>query len=465
MSGIGRLLVGLGALALLGAPSAALAAPSVAVAKGKGPKKAAVAQVASALKKALAADGLEIVDAKPAGKKGKVDVKLARAVGATFLVVVDADDAKKKFRAQVEVLRVEDGSSIHSATSDPYAGKADAAKVARALSAGVIAAINDAAAAEEPRAVEAPKPKERPVSKPREEVDEPRRAEPGTTPIASGGDEPDDPEPAPRAVPKDEAKPAPESKAGKGSSGALPMFEVSVGAGTQASTAYTVLVGGTPTALAYTLSPLFLLDVGARVQIPSTALGVELAFSFSPVKFALDTNPPVTPSEPGGSFLELGGAVGWRFWLSGDGTRREGFAIEPLVGLRYESLSVDAQDRAIVLGASAIVPHFGVRALLGVSDALVFGADARLRLPLGYSESGGAVTGESGSGFGLAFGGSARFWIVESFGLGANLTYTYTSISFTGAGTRQLFATDPTLVDASVASSSLRLTVGALIAF
>jgi hypothetical protein len=133
------------------------------------------------------------------------------------------------------------------------------------------------------------------------------------------------------------------------------------------------------------------------------------------------------------------------------------------VGLRLESLSVDPQTPTIVVGQSAVVPHLGVGAAWGLSEALVLGADVRLRLPLGYSES-GATTGDGGSGFGLAFGGSARYWLAQAFGLTAGLTYTYTSVSFSGVGSRQRFASDPIIQDASVASSSLRVSVGALLA-
>jgi hypothetical protein len=203
--------------------------------------------------------------------------------------------------------------------------------------------------------------------------------------------------------------------------------------------------------------------VGLAVFIPSTPLVVEGSFLLSPVTFALDTDPPVTPTEPGGSFLEVGGALGWRLRLSGQDGDRAGFVLEPKVGVRLESLSIDPQTPTIVVGQSAVVPHFGLAATWGLSEALAVGADVRLRLPLGYSES-GAITGQDGSGFGVAFGGSARYWIVPAFGLQAGLTYTYTSVSFSGEGKRQLFDGDPPLIDASVASSSLRLSIGALLA-
>jgi hypothetical protein len=431
-------------LVMSAASTASWAAPTVAVAKGKGPKKAALAQAASALKKELAGEGIEVVDAK-VPKSGKLDVKLARAVGADFLVTVEASDAKKKFRLRAEVLRVEDGETIHSASSEPYSGKAEAAQAARELVPGILEVLK---AATTPRVVEAPTPKPPPDPPPVARV---------TPRDEAGGraSEPGDPERS------DEEPAAPRAASTEG--GSAPWLQLRVGAGTQATSAYTVLVGGAPTALAYTLSPLFLIDVGLEVFIPSLPLVVEASFLMSPVTFALDTDPPVTPTEPGGSFLEVGGAVAWRLRLSGRDGDRAGFVLEPKVGLRLESLSVDPQTPTIVVGQSAVVPHLGVGAAWGLSEALVLGADVRLRLPLGYSES-GATTGDGGSGFGLAFGGSARYWLAQAFGLTAGLTYTYTSVSFSGVGSRQRFASDPIIQDASVASSSLRVSVGALLA-
>lgn len=430
-------------LASTSLPLAVWAAPTVAVAKGKGPKKAALAQVASVLKKELSGEGIEVVDAK-APKSGKLDVKLARAVGAAFLVTLEASDAKKKFRVRAEVLRVEDAETIHSASSEPYSGKAEAAQAARELVPGILEVLRAAAPA---RTVEAPPPKPAPEPPPV------ARVAPRVDATDRSG-EPGDPER------RGDERPAP---AASSAGGATPLLELRVGAGTQATSAYTVLVGGAPTALAYTLSPLFLVDVGLQVFIPSTPLVVEASFLLSPVTFALDTDPPVTPTEPAGSFLEVGGAVAWRLRLSGRDGDRAGFVLEPKLGLRFESLSVDAQTPTIVVGQSAVVPHVGLGATWGLGESLALGADVRLRLPLGYTEA-GATTGADGGGFGLAFGGSARYWLAQAFGLTAGLTYTYTSVSFSGEGDRQRFEGDPVIEDASVASSSLRVSVGALLA-
>jgi len=462
-----------GLLALLVlAPLPALgAAGPVAVAKGKGPTKGAAATIAKALKSELEGAGVDVVDAK-AAKKAKVDVKLAKAVGAKYLVLVDAMPAGKKFKARVSVIDVEDGGSIFSLMSDPYAGKKDAAAVARAVSGDIADAIKSARPGmgsrekrpaidvpdepgddedEEAPAAPAPSPSATPTPAPREEPREPNEPrEPS---------EPTDPTPAVAPAKSEPAEPA------KSTSGVPPtMLELGVGVGSQLSTAYTVLVGGQPTALAYTLSPLLLVSVGGRFQIPSTQLGVEAAFAWAPVKYTLATMPAPTPPNPGGSFLDIGLMVGWRFWLSGDGAHREGFAIEPQAGFRYESLSIDPQEPAIILSHSMIVPTFGIKALYGVSDALVIDAAFRLRLPLGYGES-QKTTGDGGGGFGISIGGGARYWIADMFGIGLDVAYVYNSISFSGAGTRDRFASDPPIVDASVASNSLRLTVGPLVAF
>lgn len=184
-----------------------------------------------------------------------------------------------------------------------------------------------------------------------------------------------------------------------------PMIEIAAGAGTRAVGAYAVVVQGSSTRLAYSLDPLLLIQASARFNVPSTGLGVEASFSFSPVKFDLTKVVPApTPGDPSGSFLGIGGTLYYRLVLSGmNEGKKTGFALEPLAGVMFESFSVTAQSPALVLSSSAIIPHFGARGVLRATDSLELRLDARFRLPLGTSES-PSKTGDPGLGIGLAVG-------------------------------------------------------------
>jgi hypothetical protein len=193
---------------------------------------------------------------------------------------------------------------------------------------------------------------------------------------------------------------------------------------------------------------------------------MHIVFSFSPVKYDLTgVQPPPTPGDPSGSFLGIGGTVYYRLVLSGmNEGKKTGFALEPLAGVMFESLSVTAQTPALVLSSSAIVPHFGARGVFRVIDSLELLLDARFRLPLGTSESPNK-TGDPGLGIGLSIGGGAHLWLTSFLGLGVYAAYEYASVSFSGTGDRQRFMDDPPLVNASVATSALKVNVSALLAF
>lgn len=421
------------ALLLAGPAGAALADPAlILVEKAKGPKGSFCERVEEGAKRTLAGAGLNVQELKL--KKGQDAGALAKAQGAQAWVHLECTAQKKKTTAKVEAFWGADGLSF-AAAAEPYAGKADAERAGAKLAEGVVEGLKRAST---------------PVALPTG----------AAPPPADPTPPPRDPTPAPAPPPVvAEAKPEPKASL-------RPLIEIAAGAGTRAAGAYSVVVGGNSTRLAYNLGALLLIQAAARFNVPSTGLGVEAVFSFSPVKYDLTgVQPPPTPGDPSGSFLGIGGTLYYRLVLSGmNEGKKTGFALEPLAGVMFESLSVTAQTPALVLSSSAIVPHFGARGVLRVTDSLELLLDARFRLPLGTSESPNK-TGDPGLGIGLSVGGGAHLWLTSFLGLGVDAAYEYASVSFSGTGDRQRFMDDPPLVNASVATSALKVNVSALLAF
>lgn len=416
---------------LLLASSAAQADPAlILVEKAKGPKGSFCERVEEGAKKTLAAAGLNVQELKL--KKGQEAGALAKSQGAQAWVHLECTAQKKKTTAKLEAFWGADGLSF-AAAAEPYAGKADAERAGAKLAEGVVDGLKRAST---------------PVALPT-----------ATPPPAAPTPPPRDPTPPPAPAPVAAAKPEPKASQ-------RPMIEIAAGAGTRAAGAYAVVVQGSSTRLAYSLDPLLLIQASARFNVPSTGLGVEASFSFSPVKFDLTKVVPApTPGDPSGSFLGIGGTLYYRLVLSGmNEGKKTGFALEPLAGVMFESFSVTAQSPALVLSSSAIIPHFGARGVLRATDSLELRLDARFRLPLGTSESPNK-TGDPGLGIGLAVGAGAQLWLTSFLGLGLDAAYEYASVSFSGTGDRQRFIDDPPLVNASVATSALKVNLSALLAF
>lgn len=417
---------------LLLASSAAQADPAlILVEKAKGPKGSFCERVEEGAKKTLATAGLNVQELKL--KKGQEAGALAKSQGAQAWVHLECTAQKKKTTAKVEAFWGADGLSF-AAAAEPYAGKADAERAGAKLAEGVVDGLKRAST---------------PVALPAA----------ATPPPATPTPPPRDPTPPPAPAPVATAKPEPKAAL-------RPMIEIAAGAGTRAVGAYAVVVQGSSTRLAYSLDPLLLIQASARFNVPSTGLGVEASFSFSPVKFDLTKVVPApTPGDPSGSFLGIGGTLYYRLVLSGmNEGKKTGFALEPLAGVMFESFSVTAQSPALVLSSSAIIPHFGARGVLRATDSLELRLDARFRLPLGTSESPNK-TGDPGLGIGLAVGAGAQLWLTSFLGLGLDAAYEYASVSFSGTGDRQRFIDDPPLVNASVATSALKVNLSALLAF
>jgi hypothetical protein len=240
------------------------------------------------------------------------------------------------------------------------------------------------------------------------------------------------------------------------------ILQFGLGGGTQVASAYTVVVGSDSTGLAYRLSPLFLVDAKARVRIPPTGLFIAVGADFCRVKYRLETMPPVTPEEPGGWFFSVGGTVGYDISIPlGESLA---LSIAPVIGFSYDALSVSAQEpRTIVMSWGIVDGQAGVEIGARMFDALAIDAVARFGYVFAYGEKPDR-TGEGGKGFDLSVGGRVRYWFIPVLGVYLDAVYEYQRIGFRDKGTRQRFAEDPELVDATIFSADLELTLGAMLA-
>lgn len=411
-------------------PGEAQAQPTVAVAKVTGPRKAAPGPFARGLRKGLADAGAKVVKVGRASVDDDGFTDGAKKVGAEFLVIVRLRYARRKRFVTADLYSVETGERIKRKKSS-YRSKKAASSVGTTVGRAFAAAISEAAAA-------APEPGQAFVP-----------------PVA-----PVEPDPAPVAKVEAPAEDGPGYDLG-GKDDAMLRF--SVGVGTQLSSAYTVAVAGQVTGLAYTLNPLLLMTVGAAVRVPNLDIGAEVYLTYVPVTFQVDVSPPVDPSDPGGRFMDVGGALTYRLKLSQFGETGTVY-LTPLVGVNYGSMTVEGQgDNSVVVSYSGVDLQGGLRLGVSLSSALTIEIEGRGGAVLLYDE-GPTNTGDGGSGIGLRFGAKARYWFTDVFGVYGGLDYSYQKVGLTGVGSRVAFEADPQLLDATVFSGSFRVFSGLHIA-
>ncbi len=404
----------------------AQAQTTVAVAKVTGPRKAAPGPFARGLRKGLGGAGAKVVKIGRTSPDDDGFTDEAKKAGAEYLVIVRLRYARRKRFVTADLYDVETGDRIKRKKSS-YRSK----KAARSVGKKVGKALAAAMAA-------APKPEPEP-----EQV-----FVPPVAPVA--------PEPAPVAVAEAPVEEGPGSALG-GMDDA--MLRLSVGAGTQLSSAYTVAVAGEVTGLAYTLNPLLLMTVGAAVRAPTIGVGAELYLTYVPVTFQVDVSPPVDPTDPGGRFIDVGGALTYRLALSQFGETGTVY-LTPLLGVGFSSMTVQSQgNNTVVVSYSGIDLQGGLRLGISLSKALTIDIEGRGGAIVMYDE-GPTTTGNGGSGFGLRFGANARYWFSGLVGVYAGLDYSYQKVGLTGLGTRVAFEGDAQLLDATVFSGSFRLFTG-----
>lgn len=417
---------------------------SVALPPVRGPRRSGAAKLQRGVVAGLAGQGVLVVygkELKGAAKsaKAKVDsLDAARAADTQFQLEVRITRSRRKYFATATLLDVRTGDELEKIKKS-YRRSRSATKIGRAIGSGMAASIKEAMAkAAAVAAIPEPDPDPEPIAPPPppvaiEEAPVTAKADVDAGPPAKGGED--------------------------------QLLRLEIGAGTQAFSAYTVAVGGQVTGLAYTLSPLMMINAGAAVLVPDTAIQIELDLAFVPVKYAIDVMPPVSPSEPTGRFLNVGAAALYRLELSRFGSDEEGRVfLSPLVGLSYNSMTVESQgENTVVVSWSAIDIAAGLRLGIRVDEQLAFGIQGRFGV-VPYYDEGPTTTGDGGFGIDFGIGAEARYWLSEAFGISLGGGYAYQRVGLGGSGTRTPFVDDPPLEDATVFSGDLKIGAGVMLA-
>jgi hypothetical protein len=382
------------------------------------------------------------------------DVEVARVADCDFLLIVRLRRRGRGLVAAARLLRTADGSEVETFRA-PYRsrrrarrnGKALGRRIARAARADLEARRRASRAP--PSAGEAP-PKARPTD---EEVAGRADAE---TP-AQGARRPPTQDPSPPSASTTATPPT--SAAGPERAG----LRFALGAGSRVYAAYSVVTGGTPTGLGYTLDPLFATEARAVVEMPFAPVGLEADFGFRPVRFSLSTEPALVPPDPSGQLVNVGGGLWWRIDVArlGPATR---FTFAPLASVDYAALLVEDQGQnTIVSSWSSVTLGGGLRLGLEVGRDFALEVEGEGGAVLGYSES-PAATGRDPSGFRVGVRARLRLWLTSFLGAQLAAGYDYQSMRFVGPATRAVFEGDPPLMDAEVLTEGVDVTLAAVLA-
>ncbi len=433
---------------LLPRPAEAAEKVRVAVAQVRARRSARPDKLETGIRSGLASAGVQPIASNALGKAARdVGVRAdsaegARAAGADYLVKVKMSARKRRFTAAADLIRASDGEVVESIERGYNGGKG-------ALTAGkAIGKLLGRKASDLGRA----------------EAEPPPVAETPVRPI----EPPEPPPPTRTVVPKEDdddhvaVKAEVEGPTKPRAHGEFGIVRAGVAGGFQAASAYTVALEGQPTGLAYSLTPLALVDATVSVRIPQVGLFFGARADFSPVKYAIDVMPPVDPAEPKGRFLSAGGTIGYEV-VDHRFSEAVHLRFSPVIGINWSSMSVQSQgDNTVVVSWSAIDANGGVEASLILLQSLAIELHGRGGYVFSYSES-PKTTGEGGAGFDLNAGLALRYWILDLFGVYLDTTYEYMKVGMSGMGSRVGFVDDPPIVDATIYSADLKLGAGLMI--
>lgn len=445
-------------------PAFATAAPSVGLADATGNQRAAPAKLTAGLKHGLKKGGFRVVGEAKLAESDTAGILEAAAadLGIAYLVRADVARSRSRYEAEIQLIETTDGSVLWT-IDRRYRKSRDAWKTGETLGWLLARKIRTfkkgAKRKKRSRVVAASSLAD--DDEDDDEVDEdlpraPRRIKKSrkTKRRAVIKDELDeDANEVATDSGRKEIREHPEDR----------MVRLAVGGGGQLSSAYTVAVGEALTGLAYVASPSGLLQADVQVRIPKKAYFFEGALQYVPLLFNIDTNPAVTPNQPGARHLDFHLTAGWSFKFNAFG--RKNLELAPLLGLSHRSLKVQAQEPySVIIGAASWAPQLGGRLAFRFARQWTIDATVLGRLIVGFSE-GDTSTGDGGSGTGFALGLRGRYWLTDWFAAQAGLGYDYTKVGLSDAGTRVTFAGDPALVDATVYQEEVRLHFGAAVAF
>lgn len=431
--------------------------PLVALPKISGSSRARPKTLRKYLRRRLLKDQIRVVTrkrlARAARRSGgtQKSVKAAKAARASYLITARVRRSKGKYVVRARLRAVPSGRVLKKVTTRYRSGrsaKKRGAKLGKIFANAIWADVERGqASGAEPIAEAEPAPIAAPAARSdgrpdyADEAPAPEPARETRTTRRPWEPAPKEREPVAAAEPEQaEEKPARRSSRRKKKGPEQASFRFQVGVGSQLYTGYSVMVGSQKTALTHTISPMLLAELGLSFLL-SDNFGVDLNASYIPTSFKLNVNPPVTPNEPSGAYINAGGDIFYNLHLG------DSLVLAPVLGADMRMLQVDEQ--AVILGWTEVSAGGGLRLTILGSARLAFILEGQGRYILSYSET-PASTGESPSGFSVTGGAGLRFWFTDSIGAYGRLSYSYAKISMSGAGDRTVFQGDPGLNGASV---------------
>jgi hypothetical protein len=208
--------------------------------------------------------------------------------------------------------------------------------------------------------------------------------------------------------------------------------------------------------LSYQLDPVSLIFADAEIIVPGVPVTAIFKGAFRPVGFTVDP-PGQDTQRPSGSLIDASFMAGYHLNLSGQG--RRAMRLVPLVGARM-NVSSGSDSGGILVSSTLLAVQAGAMARLPINDVLEINLQAEGGLVASYSES-PANSGTGGSGFMAAGEIGARIWLSPAIAIAFDNRFTYEQISFTGAPTRILPASEQAnLQNVSVSTKDLRASIG-----
>ncbi len=208
--------------------------------------------------------------------------------------------------------------------------------------------------------------------------------------------------------------------------------------------------------LSYQLDPLSLIFADAEVILPGVPVTAIFKGAFRPVGYTVDP-PGEATQRSSGSLIDASLMAGYHLNLSGRG--RRAMRLVPLIGARM-NVSSGSDSAGILVSSTLLAVQAGALARLPINDVLEINLQAEGGLIASYSES-PSTSGGGGSGFTAAGEIGARIWLSPSIAIAFDNRFTYEQLSFTGAPTRILPASEQAnLQNVSVSTKDLRASVG-----
>lgn len=209
--------------------------------------------------------------------------------------------------------------------------------------------------------------------------------------------------------------------------------------------------------LSYRLDPLSLVYADVELIVPGVPVTAIVKGAFRPVGYKVDP-PGQETVRTSGSLVDASFMAGYHLTLNGRG--REALRLIPLVGMRMNLASAGGDPSGIVVSSTLLALQGGVLARLPINEVLELNLQAEAGWIASYSES-PTASGTGGAGFTAAGELGARIWLSSAVAIAFDNRFTYEQLSFTGAPTRVVPATEQSnLQNVRLSTKDLRASIG-----